>query len=400
MSWSKRAPIPALICLLLVSASAAAREFEVVRGASSSVSGVGVAHDRQRVDYLTVWWSQSSGAVEARAVRSTAEGVELGPVRMVAEEPGNLIEARIAPPATDGTYLAVWEVLEPNRRTLFGRLLSSEGEPLAEAFRISPDDLCDAHLFGVDYSNATDRWLVAWSGTAVNNRSPDCERVRARFVDVRGRPGKELPSRQRGSIRNGGDVAYSSVAEAFLIVWSEGRTTIFGRFVTEPLRSGSDGDLVFAVGPEGCISWPAVAASSVAERWLVTWRDECLESQPMFLSRTLEANARMTRPRLVRAADQLFGMALGFNEKSGRFVASWEEADSVGRHGRDVFSRPFKRQGRPLGPSRPIGRRTRESEDSARPSCAADRAECLHVWVRRFDEVVGQFLRPRRSGRR
>lgn len=349
-------------------------------------------------------YRDGSFLVQARKVERGQQRTILGPEFAVSEK-ATRSGTRLSFSSRQSAYLAVFVARadkvpgHPRVEAPFGRILSADGAPLSRAFRISPDDDCSiGALYGVAYSPFTNRWLVAWSGSAVSNRVPNCERVRARFVSASGEPGSEVKVTRSKHLRSGGSLAYSEDLSEFLVVWSEGSDShsIVGRVIREREARNSQ-RIVFAHEESGCVFFPQVAGSADAPRWLVAWQNRCGDVLAGSLeSRVLEADGRLRRARTLRSGDVVMMGDITFNEASGRFLGVWEEAawvdhpETPGAQ-RGVFSRSFRKRGRALGADLAVGLRPYESHEQPRTSCSVKRAECFVVWLR-DNAAVGEFV--------
>jgi hypothetical protein len=283
-----------------------------------NASNVASAYNSTAKESLVVWSGQDNtgslvdGEQEVFAQRVSAGGALLGTRIRVSDmgPDGNPDYSASNPsvaynPAND-QYLVVWygddntAPLVNNEREIFGQLLGAAGGAVGvNDFRISDlgpdgDPAYNAFSPSVAYNSVDSLWLVTWqgddnTGALVDNESEVYAQVlTAAGVEagVNDRRISDMGPDGDANYRAGDSmVAYSSVDNQFLVVWEGDDDTgalvnndveIFGQRLTNfGVEGGANDFRISDLGPDGSTSYealsPAVAYSSIDNRFLVTW---------------------------------------------------------------------------------------------------------------------------------
>jgi len=196
--------------------------------------------------------------------------------------------------STNDEYLVVWQGdgLGTNDEVeIFGQRVSASGTELGSDFRISNvgtdmDQLRDAFAPSVAYNPATNQYLVAWEADGLVATDDEFEIFGQRVSATGAEVGSDFRISEAGAdldaTRNAFEAAvtYNSMADQFLVVWSEdGDGTdeeyeIFGqRLNATGAELGSDFRIsnTTDVAASRAAFTPAVAYETAANEYLVVW---------------------------------------------------------------------------------------------------------------------------------
>lgn len=184
------------------------------------------------------------------------------------------------------------------------------------------------------------------------------------------------------------DVAWSSSAGQYLVVWSDGRADatrgedIYARLV------GADGKPIggermisgpTALGDDRC---PAVAWGATTQQYLVIWQDGRNASWDIYGRRVAADGKPVGDDFKISAsnADEFCG-DVAWGSSTNQFLVVWEDYRSYGR-GADIFGRMVGADGKPVGTTDTMISGTGATSDDYAPAVAwgATTRQYLVVW--------------------
>jgi len=185
-------------------------------------------------------------------------------------------------PVTD-QFLVVWRDGRNSAtrgRDIYGQLVAGDGSKVGYNFRISGAAALDGETMpAAAFNPATGGYMVVWA---------DLRKRETRGVDIYGQMISPDGSRDGYNFRVSVDaatgdesqpaLAFNSVSDQFLVVWSDSRgpgfseSEVYGRRIKANGQPKGD---EFKISNDGFIdeeSWPAVAYNPASNQYLVTWQ--------------------------------------------------------------------------------------------------------------------------------
>jgi hypothetical protein len=274
-----------------------------------------VAYNATNNEYLVVWSGDDTTNDETEIFGQrvdAATGVEIGANDFRISNMGpdgdanfDAILPAVAWNSTNNEYLVVWHgdddtgELVDQEREIFGQRLSATGAELGTDFRLSdmgPDGNTsfNARSPAVAYNSASNEYLVVWSGDddtvpLVDNETEVFgQRVSATGVEIGVndfRVSETGPDGNASFEAFSPAVAYSAVANEYLVVWAgdddtgllvDGEFEIFGqRLDAAGVEIGTNDFRLSDMGPDGDTDFeaglPAAAFNSVNNEYVVVW---------------------------------------------------------------------------------------------------------------------------------
>jgi hypothetical protein len=285
-----------------------------------------VAYNRQRQEYLVVWYNDRPGCDDIRARRMSINGAPVGnPFYVAAGCPDERRNPDVAYDSTHDQYLVVWE----QGWDVKGKLIGATGGaitgelPIAEGY-VGLDAASDPH---VAYSSTSDQYLVVWQYSGAAGSSID-----AQVYDHDGAPNGStfdvVPYRFYASAAppEQPDLAYNRSRNEFLVAWrqkpSGGNYDVYGRRVKLTGGAGVQGGAFPIVTSTADEVTPAVAAVPTVPnegQYLVAW-----ESDQDIRARTVAGDGTLGSLRtLASTAWTERSPAVAGCESSREFLAVW-----------------------------------------------------------------------------
>ena len=268
--------------------------------------------------------------------------------------------------AARNEYLVVWgDDRNPSRgRDIWGRLLDGEGQPISSDFRISGNNATGSEYSpAVAWNPVKDQYLVVWE----DGRNPANFGIYARRVSALGQVvGGEIQVTGAGATGwdSAPDVAASSSAGEYLVVWEDERNylagkgyDIYGRRVsTEGQKLGLD-TRINKVQTSNQQS-PAIAWNDLALQYLVVWQDtrNYAVTEEDVYGRLVQANGTRVGGdiRVTSAAHSQYAPAVACNPNIGGYLVVWEDWRNYapglpGDRGSDTYARRLASDGTRVG---------------------------------------------------
>ncbi|MBU1227985.1 MAG: hypothetical protein KJ698_12340 [Actinobacteria bacterium] len=247
----------------------------------SHTEAADVAYNTASTQYLVVWsdsrnWADSGDDIYGHRVRS--DGMLLGTDFQISSDTRSEEAPAVAYAATTNKFIVVWALW--NYRAILGQQVKASGALAGGQVQISSPSAEEALSPDVDCARSVNKCLVVWHGSASGSDDYDIfgQRVRSDLAHAV----KDLNIRRPAAAHDayGAAVAWDQTAGRFLVVWNDNRTftstgrdDIYGRRV--PV-TGAFTERDFLISPRNVVDYrgfPAVAANTTADEYLVVWED-------------------------------------------------------------------------------------------------------------------------------
>ena len=333
-------------------------EIFVLREWPSTYQGVSIFYNAVDHQFLLVF----SSAASARSARLQPDGRRASEVIPFAS---TLFWNKIAVAhnAADNEYLAVWtdsRNYSQGRIDIYGRRLGPDGRPLADAFAVS-QTVSGQRLPAILFSGSDRRFLVVWEDLrSASTRGVDLygQIIRSGGV-LQGENYRIAPEGEAGygrvpGARYGASVAYNSVDQQYLVVWSDGRPGVTGGLDIYGQLLGSEGQRLSSNFPisiaPGIQFFPVVAYNRANNEYLVVWEDGRIPSAAIYGQR-VAADGRLLGDEVPMAQDahsQAFGPTIAYNDTNNQYLVAWSDGRNYPRSGLDLYGRIVGSDGRPV----------------------------------------------------
>ena len=303
-------------------------------------------------DYFAVWeksnWQSPWGEIVGQRV--TPAGALAGAEVPVALGPANATWPQVAYNSKAGYFLAVWvDTRNPGKPAVFGLRISATGAPIGSDFQISgPTALLTIYDWpALAYNSATNQFLVVWADLRSN--STHGHDVYGRRVSASGTTvGSDflISGPNADEDDDSPAVAYSPVANQFLVVWSDRRdlytrnSDIYGRRVKAfGAVAKTDFRITNAAGLRGEGS-PTIAYNSDDDQFLVAWMDERNGLYDIYGQRLPSVGAKIGGNfRISRGPDHEAGPSAAYSPDAGQYLVVWDDGRNSPTRGSDVYGR-------------------------------------------------------------
>jgi hypothetical protein len=312
-------------------------------------------------DYLAVWEKSNFSTPWGEIVgqRVSPAGALAGAQVPVALGPANATWPQVAFNSGAGQFLAVWiDNRNSGKPAVFGLRISATGAPIGGDFQISgPGAVITIYDSpALAYNSVTNQFLVVWADLRSDStRGHDVygRRVSASGATVGGDFLISGPGADEDD--DGPAVAYSPVANQFLVVWSDRRdlytrnSDIYGRRVR---AFGSVAKTDFRISNAAALDGegsPTIAYNSDDDQFLVAWMDKRRGLFDIFGQLLPSAGAKIGGNfRISTGPDNEHGPSAAYSPDSGQYLVVWDDGRNDPTRGSDVFGRRVAADGTPL----------------------------------------------------
>lgn len=317
------------------------------------------------------------------AVGADASMVPLSPAFTIGPKEGTAHQPVVIYGPDACEYLVVWSSVTQGEtgEDVWGQRVSWEGDLLGDPVAIC-DSVGDQLLPDVAYSSLAHEYLVVWQDhRTVEGSGAD---VYARRVGTQGDLiGSELSITAAGGDQSRPRIAYSAIAEQYLIVWQDSEaggdeSDIFGRWLVAD--GGWAGDEFSICDATGGQSVPDVVADQSRRQCLVVWEDgrhAAWKHQDIY-ARFVIPGAAEDSPE-IKVASALapeYSPRVAYNAVLDEYLVLWED---------EIGGRRLSGEGEPIGPSFAL---FRASPYLRRPALLAnaDSGDWVVVWEDRCED--------------
>jgi hypothetical protein len=330
-----------------------------------------------------------AGGGGGRATTLGAESRISGPAATAWEQ-----RADVAWNSSTGQYLVVWSdgrADDARGEDIYARLVGADGKPIGGEKVISGDDANgDDQAPAIAWGATTSQYLVVWQ----DGRGPSRD-IYGRLVGADGKPiGKDFRVGNSVYDELNPDVAWSSSANTFLVVWEDYRDTgskgaeIYGRRVgANGAPLGTEDFLISGPGATADDVTPAVAWGATTKQYLVVWsdyRNYGATGSDVYGHRVTAAGAPTGADIRISGAGAIkneYVPAVAWGATLNQFLVVWEDWRRPPDRGLEIYGQRVKVNGALAGGEKLISG-TKATADETAPAVAwsATSHQFLVVW--------------------
>ncbi len=317
-----------------------------------------------------VWWGWNYsrlsvgqlGLLTAHATESSlwkTVGANIPILRQMADQEWPAVAAN----SQDGEYLVVWQDQRNFRTTradIYARRVAADGTPIGNEFLVT-NQAQNQNFPHVVYNTVRNEYFVVWSDQRnVGATGSDVygQRVAADGTLVGGDIAISTALRPQLYPR----VAYNPIADEYLVVWQDSRTSAWTSSDIYGQRIAGDGTLLganFVIADDPAAqNQPDVAYSPFGRQYLVAWDDE----------REIGTTGVDVYAQWVAGTGALLGgnfalsttlnsqenVAVGYNPAQNEFLVVWEDSRNLGITSTDLYGQRVGGAGGLLGGNIPL----------------------------------------------
>ena len=255
---------------------------------------------------------------------------------------------------------------------------------------------------GVEYCPSTDRYLIAYDTNGD---------IYGQFVNSDGTPyGTEFPISNAPQSQYFPSVAFDSVNQRYLIVWSDYRNSettglhIYGQLIDiDGNLLGPASDINFVISnATDYQSDASVAYDSVNQRYLVAWSDNrnSAITQGDIYGQLIDKDGNLLGPAsdvnfvISNATDYQSNPSVAYDNVNQRYLVAWHDGRNSAATGYDIYGQLLDKDGNLLGPASDVNFViSNAAADQYSPSIAYDNANqrYLVAW-NALDDIYGQLV--------
>ncbi len=373
----------AMVCAL-PSASAPQTGFPIITGGTDQAFP-SLVYNGIQSEFLLVYEDRlSSSQFQIKAQRLDTSGASIGVPTVIADTPKQHRKPRAAINRSNGGYLVVWYDDDINKG-VFGRLLTSQAEPLGDIIVMAPPNHGEQAVT-VAYSPSPPHYLATW----VDYRNVTADVFAQRLSTTGQFLGGNISVSLAPQSQFTPAVVYNDFNGLFFVTWGDrrlgsGAVDIYGRFVTNDGALWGSEILICSAGND---QWtPVAAVNDQTGDMLVIWQDERNSPQTYNLyGQRISLTGSLLGGNFPAASIQSNHQASPNVAYGGDvFLVSWEDLRAAGQETNDIYARWFGDDGIALGPDLVI---------SADPDGQGSPSSVYHPGSGRFFVVWANQIAP------